>query len=183
MVAKLNSLLGGDPLILSGCEYYFSSDALELWEQGDDGPLTGLNDSDYLLVEFPATRIPEQAEGVIYELALAGVKPVIAHPERNLVFATRPDRLQRFVEIGAITQVTASSITGDFGRAAYAAVFDLFRRGLIHMVASDSHSISKRPPRMSAAREIVRQSWGPDAEQSLFEAFQRTIVADTVSFS
>jgi protein-tyrosine phosphatase len=183
MVAKLNSLLGGHPTILSGCEYYFSGDALELWERGEEGPLTGLNGSDYLLIEFPASRIPEHAESVIYEMAVAGVKPIIAHPERNLVFATQPDKLRRFVEIGALTQVTAGSITGDFGRGPYAAALDFYRRGLIHIVASDAHSIRKRPPMMSRARNVVRKTWGHDAEHVLFEAVQRTIVANTVRVS
>lgn len=176
MIVKLNSLLGGSPAVLPGCEYYFSSDALELWEQGSAGPLTGLNRSSYLLVEFPATRIPEQAEAVLYEMTLAGVKPVIAHPERNLVFAQQPEKLQRFVEIGALAQVTASSITGDFGRSAYIAAEEFFRRGLIHLVASDSHSLDKRPPAMSAAREAVRQRWGTAAESVLFDATQKAII-------
>ena len=178
LLIKLNTLLGGTPAVLAGCEYYFSSDALELWEQGSAGPLTGLNRSRYLLVEFPATRIPEQAEAVLYEMMLAGVRPVIAHPERNLVFAEQPEKLERFVEIGALAQVTASSITGAFGRAAAAACEDFFRRGLIHLVASDSHSIDRRPPSMSAAREVVRQRWGSDAESVLFEATQKAIVND-----
>ena len=181
MIAKLNTLLGGKPSILPGCEYYFSSDALELWEQGSAGPLTGLNRTRYLLLEFPAKRIPEQAEAVLYEMTLAGVKPVIAHPERNLVFAQQPEKLERFIKLGALAQVTAASITGDFGRAAYAAAEEFFRRGLIHLVASDSHSLDKRPPAMSAAREAVRQRWGTQAESLLFEATPNAILNNEVA--
>ena len=176
MIMKLNSLLGGSPAVLPGCEYYFSSDALELWEQGSAGPLTGLNRSRYLLVEFPSTRIPDQAEEVLYEMTLAGVKPVIAHPERNLVFAEQPEKLKRFMELGALAQVTASSITGAFGRAAYAAADEFFRRGLIHLVASDSHSLDRRPPSMSAAREAVKERWGREADEILFESMPNAIV-------
>lgn len=180
LVFKLNSLLGGSPAVLPGCEYYFSSDALELWEQGSGGPLTGLNRSNYLLVEFPALRIPEQAEAVLYELTVAGVRPVIAHPERNLVFAEQPDKLERLVEIGALCQVTASSITGAFGRAAQVAADEFFRRGLVHVVASDSHSIERRPPSMSKAREAVLQRWGREAESVLFDAAPEAIVGNEV---
>jgi protein-tyrosine phosphatase len=176
LIVKLNHLLGGRPSVLPGCEYWFSSDALELWERGKAGPLTGLNRSSYLLVEFPATRIPEQAESVLYELILLGVKPVIAHPERNLVFAERPERLERFVELGALTQVTASSLTGGFGRAAYAAADEFVRRGLVHVVASDAHSVEQRPPAMAAARQEVKQRWGSEIEQILFETMPNAIV-------
>jgi protein-tyrosine phosphatase len=176
LLLELNALLGGSPTVLPGCEYYFSSDGLELWEQGSAGPLVGLNRSDYLLVEFPATRIPEQAEGVLYELTLRGVKPVIAHPERNLVFAERPERLERFIEMGALAQVTASSITGQFGPAAQSASDEFFRRGLVHVVASDSHSVDRRPPLMSAARGAVQQRWGREAESLLFETIPSAIL-------
>jgi protein-tyrosine phosphatase len=180
MIAKLNSLLDGTPAILPGCEYFFSSDAVDLWKQ-DAGPLIGLNRSSYLLVEFPATRVPEQAEAVLYEMTLAGVKPVLAHPERNLVFAQHPERLERFIELGALAQVTAGSITGGFGRGPYAAVEEFFRRGLIHVVATDSHSIDKRPPSISAAREAVKERWGTEAESLLFDATPAAIVADEVA--
>ena len=176
MIAKLNQLLEGKPRILPGCEYYFTSDAEDLWLKGTDGPLTGLNESSYLLIEFPATRIPEQAESVLYEMTLSGVKPVIAHPERNLVFAENPERLARFVELGAIAQVTAASVTGAFGRAAYAATEEFFKRNLIHLVASDSHNLEKRPPAMSSAREAVKQRWGGDAEQQFFDSVPQMIV-------
>ncbi|MGZ4809523.1 MAG: tyrosine-protein phosphatase [Thermoanaerobaculia bacterium] len=178
LVTRLNELLGGEPQVFPGCEYYFSSDALELWEQGEAGPLTGLNRSRYLLLEFPATRIPDRAESVVYEMSLAGVTAVIAHPERNLVFAEQPARLQRFIEIGAIAQVTASSITGAFGRAAYSATEEFFRRELIHLVASDSHSLDRRPPSMSSAREAVRERWGSDAESILFDLTPSAIFND-----
>jgi protein-tyrosine phosphatase len=176
LLMKLNDLLGGQPAVLPGCEYYFSSDALELWEQGGAGPLTGLNRSRYLLVEFPATRIPDSAEAVVYELTLAGVTVVIAHPERNLVFGEEPEKLRRFVELGALVQVTASSITGSFGRAAYVASEEFFRRELIHLVASDSHSLDRRPPAMTVARRAVRNRWGSDAESMFFEITPAAIV-------
>jgi protein-tyrosine phosphatase len=178
LLVKLNALLGGTPVVLPGCEYFFSADGLELWTQGAAGPLTGLNRSSYLLVEFPATRIPEQAEAVLYEMMLVGVRPVIAHPERNLVFAEQPDRLQRFVDMGALVQVTASSITGGFGRAASGAADTFFRRGLVHVVASDAHSMDRRPPSMSSAREAVKERWGSEAESMLFESMPCAIVKD-----
>lgn len=176
LLVQLNSLLGGSPAVVAGCEYFFSADALELWQQGSAGPLIGLNRSNYLLVEFPATRIPEQAESVLYEMNLAGVIPIIAHPERNLVFAESPERLQRFIDIGAYAQVTASSVTGAFGRAAQSACDEFFRRGLIHVVASDSHSLDRRPPSMSAGRDAVQQRWGREAVALMFDAMPMAIL-------
>ena len=168
LILELNTRLGGHPAVLPGCEYFYSADAVELWQLGPHGPLTALNRSSFLLIEFPATQIPATAEAVFHELSVLGVTPVIAHPERNLVFAEQPDRLARFVEIGATAQVTAGSILGDFGKRVQTTCNEFFSRGLVHFVASDAHSVHRRPPRMGPAREIVRQQWGKDAEGAVF---------------
>ena len=47
--------------------------------------------TDTVLVEFPATVLPPSAEAVLFELTLKGVRPLIAHPERNLVLAAEPE--------------------------------------------------------------------------------------------
>lgn len=176
LIMKLNTLLGGKPAILPGCEFFYSYDAPELWELGPEGPLTGLNRSAYLLLEFPGTGVPREADNVIHELVVLGVTPVIAHPERNLEFATDPDRLADFVKRGAVAQVTASSLTGEFGRQALAASQEFFKRGLIHVVASDAHNVKRRPPRLAAAREKVRKDWGTEVESALFEGNVNAIV-------
>jgi protein-tyrosine phosphatase len=176
LLLKLNTLLAGTPAVLPGCEYFYSSDAVDLWEQGVAGPLTGLNRGPYLLVEFPATIVPRGAGDVIHELSVIGVTPVIAHPERNLQFVREPDLLETFVRKGAICQITAASILGDLGRAASGASTEFFRRGLVHLVASDAHNLDRRPPRLAAARERVRREWGEDAARLLFELNPQAVV-------
>ena len=113
---------------------------------------------------------------MIHELSVLGVTPVIAHPERNLHFVREPELLESFVRKGAITQITASSLVGEFGRAALAAAGEFYRRGLIHVVASDSHNLDRRPPRLAAARERVRRDWGEEVGQLLFEVNPRAII-------
>ncbi len=176
LILHLNDMLGGSPRILPGCEYFFSSDAVELWEQGRRGPLVGLNRSRYLLIEFPETQLPTAAEAVFHELSLLGVTPVIAHPERNLVMAETPDKLARLIARGAIAEVTAGSILGEFGREAHAATEEFFKRGLIHLVASDAHSMTHRPPRLAAARERAKEAWGEEAATTLFETNPTAVI-------
>jgi protein-tyrosine phosphatase len=176
-VIQLNGLLGGEISIVAGCEYYFSSDAVELVEKGGRGPLIGLNRSRYLLLEFAPTGIPAGTDAMFHEISLLGVTPVIAHPERSRFFAETPARLQDLVSRGAVVQITAGSLLGDFGVGALAACQDFFRRGLVHVVASDAHSLNRRPPRLAAARRWVRKSWGRAAEANLFEGNPRAIIA------
>lgn len=179
LVFKLNTLLGGSPAILPGCEYFFSADAVDLWEQGAASPLTGLNRAPYLLVEFPGTMVPRGAGDVIHELSVIGVTPVVAHPERNIQFIREPELLESLVRKGAIAQITASSLLGEFGRAALGAAGDFYRRGLVHVIASDAHNLDRRPPRLAAARERVRRDWGAETERILFDVNPKAIVAGT----
>ena len=49
-------------------------------------------------------------------MQMAGIQPVIAHPERNSQIMEQPDKLFHLVEKGAISQLTAASVTGDLGK-------------------------------------------------------------------
>jgi len=176
LILKLNTMLGGRPSVLAGCEYLFSADAIELVERGRWGPLTYLNRTRYLLVEFPPGEIPATAEGIFHEFSLLEVIPVVAHPERNRTFAKNPERLEALVEHGAFVQITAGSLLGDFGHGPFAACEEFFRRGLVHLVASDAHSLDHRPPRLAAAREKVRRNWGKAAEAGIFDSNPRALL-------
>ena len=176
LVLKLNSMLGGTPAILSGCEYFLSSDAVELVERGKWGPLTTLNRGRYLLVEFPPGEMLPGTGDIFHELSVLGVTPVVAHPERNRLFAEDPGRLEDLLERGAIAQLTAGSLLGDFGVAPLDASAEFLRRGLVQLVASDAHSLDARPPRLAAARARVRADWGAAAELGIFESNPRALL-------
>lgn len=177
LVVRLNALLEGRPAVLPGCEYFFSTEALALLDHGELGPLTGLNRSRYLLVELPAEAPPSSAESVFHEFRVAGLTPVIAHPERHAAFRREPERLERLVSRGALCQLTAGSLLGEFGERAARASEDFFARGLVHFIASDAHNLDRRPPRLAAAREHVRRHWGAEAEIGLFETNPEALIA------
>jgi protein-tyrosine phosphatase len=179
LLDELNRRLQGRPKVLAGCEYYFTADAVELWEQGPAGPLTGLNDSTFLLMEFPANAVPEQAAAAIHELSITGVTPVLAHPERNSVLAREPEKLRRLVELGALAQVTAASVAGHLG-SRIQQVTDLFLdEGLVHFIASDAHSVDRRPPCLDEARKRVEQKWGPEIAVTIFETNPAAVLPGT----
>jgi protein-tyrosine phosphatase len=170
LTLKLNTLLGGTPAVLPGCEYFLASDAVDLVERGEWGPLTTLNRSRYLLVEFPPGELLAGTDGILHELSLIGITPVIAHPERNRIFSEDPAALENLVERGALVQVTAASVLGEFGIAPLTASNEFFRRGLVHLVASDAHSLARRPPVLGAARRRIRRDWGDEVETGIFES-------------
>ena len=116
--------------------------ALErLWQLDDDEVrrFTYGGAGRYLLVEPPDRGWPPLLEQSVVALAAAGIRAVIAHPERNDAVQAEPARLRALVDQGALVQVTAGSLTGLLGRAAHAAAHELLGLGLVHLAASDAH--------------------------------------------
>ncbi len=97
------------------------------------------------------------------ELRERGFGVLLAHPERSAdAELDRSAGLRRELERGALAQVNAQSLTGDHGSAARSAAFDLIRRGLAAVIASDAHG-PMRPPSLIAARERLLAG-GVDAD-------------------
>jgi protein-tyrosine phosphatase len=163
-LAELQAALGGSPRLVLGSEYYFAHDMNESLQNGSIVPLAG---SRYVLVELASHAVPPMLEQPLYQARLGGWTPVIAHPERNLVFQSKPELLASLVANGTKTQITAGSLLGDFGHDARDCASDWIRRGMVHFVASDAHNRVKRPPRMTDAAEVVRELAGDDVADAL----------------
>ncbi len=109
-----------------------------------------LGGADCLLVESPYVSEVPFFERLIFDLQLRGFRILLAHPERSPMFQRKPDRLSELVARGALCSVTAGSMAGVFGTTVRKFTLTLFREGLVHDVASDSHDVSRRPPGLSA---------------------------------
>ena len=106
-LAELQSAIGNVPKLLPGCDFHLSYDNVqECLARPKDFTI---NNTSYLLVEFPDQFIPEQMDRVFYEIQLAGLVPILTHPERNPVCARRPELLYYWVTRGCLVQVTAHS--------------------------------------------------------------------------
>jgi protein-tyrosine phosphatase len=110
-----------------------------------------LGSSDYMLLECPYGKSPADLEGVVDHVRAAGVRPVLAHPERCPLFRNDLDRLGALVKSGVVTSITAGSLAGSFGESVQELAFDKLERGLVHDVASDAHDHLHRPPQINVA--------------------------------
>jgi protein-tyrosine phosphatase len=130
-------------MVLPGAEV-----ALERAGELDDDELAALRlgGGPWLLVECPMFAGGMGVDGQLHALASRGNKIVLAHPERCPVFQTDLGRLERLVDAGMLGQITASALTGQFGRTVERIARDMMDRGLIHIAASDAHNVGRRPP-------------------------------------
>lgn len=99
----------------------------------------------YVLVELPMYQVPEYTDTVIFQLGLDKYTPIIAHPERNMEIQQDPQILYALIQRGALAQLNAGSLTGQYGRRVKKAAQKLLRQNLIHMMGSDIHSCPDGP--------------------------------------
>ncbi|HCN61644.1 MULTISPECIES: tyrosine-protein phosphatase [Mammaliicoccus] len=114
-------------------------------EDIDQHQIQGINHSKYLLIELPSNSMPHYTKNLLYEIQTKGFIPVIAHPERNKAIAQDINLLYELTNNGALSQVTASSLTGELGKNLQKLSIQMIEHNLIHFVASDAHHSKNRP--------------------------------------
>ncbi|QCU73938.1 tyrosine-protein phosphatase [Pseudoalteromonas distincta] len=129
------------------------------------GCIGGVN---YLLLELPHSHVPQGYDKFISWLVKQNIKVIIAHPERNRDIQAKPFYLERLKQLGCDFQLTASSIEGGWGIKAQDISFDMLNKGLVTYVASDAHSVKRRPPILSKAKHIVSDLIGAEKAHELF---------------
>lgn len=128
-----------------------------LLDEIDCGNIRGLHESSYILLELPSTHIPNQVESLIHELSILNLTPIIAHPERNAEIFAEPSKLLSLLHMGALSQLTAHSVTGLFGSKIQKVALELCQQQLVHFIASDAHHPQKRPFGLKEAYSLLRQ--------------------------
>jgi len=133
--------------LLPGAEVLFVSELAEKIKAFREH-LT-INGSRYFLVEFPPEIVFPGSVEYIFNLVTQGFIPIIAHPEKNEVFQENPRLLFDILQAGALSQVDAGSLTGEFGLAAHSTALTLIDHNLVHIIASDCHHVAFRKPGFS----------------------------------
>lgn len=141
-----------------GCDFHLNIENVEDAQKNRDRYT--INKTEYLLIELPDFNIPTRTEEVLYNLRVAGLTPILTHPERNQTLQRTPERLQEWIASGLLVQVTAGSVTGTFGGKAKDMAWSLLRSGSVHFLATDAHDTVRRPPRMQEARLHVEKRIG-----------------------
>jgi len=143
--------------IAAAAEIRVTADLMPAFEQGQLPILGHWQQQQVLLLEFPHSHIPAGSDKLVKWLMQRGVIPMIAHPERNRDVQNDPKLLAPFIRAGCLFQLTASSLLGDLGSRHQDCAHLLLAQRLFTVMASDSHNVLRRPPRLAAARDLVSQ--------------------------
>jgi protein-tyrosine phosphatase len=105
---------------------------------------------------------------LICELAERGIQTILSHPERHEHCIRYPKEILTLVREGVILQITAGSLLGDFGSMAEKAGWYFLEMDPHVIIASDSHDIAFRRPRLSDSKKAVQMRFGQDTAQNIF---------------
>ncbi|PAD35269.1 tyrosine-protein phosphatase [Terribacillus saccharophilus] len=180
-VDKLNRVLHEKQIpleILPGQETRIYGDLIE--DLGTQEILPVNSSSPYILIELPTSSVPKYTKKILYDLQLEGFTPIIVHPERNTELISNPEKLYDFIKSGVLSQVTAASLVGKFGKKIKKFSLEIVQSNLSHFIASDAHNVLSRGFVMEEALFEVEKLFGSDTVYTFMENANKVIKGETI---
>ena len=121
-----------------------------------------LEGTDRVLMEVPFTGPTDLVFALAEHVEAAGLRPVIAHPERTEAVLDDPSIADELAARGWTVQVNATSLLGRHGPEPEALGWSLVERGIARIVASDGHRAT-RPAQLDVAHAEAQRRLGREA--------------------
>ncbi|MBU8978199.1 hypothetical protein JI752_018785 [Lysobacter sp. MMG2] len=161
--------------LVEGADVHLAPDLIEGIQAGRIPTIAG---SRYLLLEPPHHVAPPRFEETVFDLMVAGLVPVITHPERLSWIETHFDLFERLAMRGAWMQITAGALTGRFGKRVKYWSERFVGDGMCMIIATDAHHPRRRPPCLMEAREAAGALVGGEEATNQVVIRPRGIVND-----
>lgn len=166
---------GIDVEVILGNELYFTEDLIENFENLE---FYSINKSRYVLIEFSPNNFPKNLVDIVYEIKLKKYIPILAHVERYPKIQENPNIIYDCINEGALIQVNASSVIGKNGSEAEKVSKILLDHNMVHFVATDAHSSTRRRPLIRDTYNYISKIYGEDTSKKLFIENQEIILDD-----
>ncbi len=144
-------------------EYYLDEHFDELLER--DELLSFGEEKKYVLVEASFFGPPARLEEQIFHMRAKGYTPVLAHPERYLVWMSKRWQLQRLKDLGCLFQLNLLSLVGYYGKDIKKQARTFVKQGLVDFFGTDAHD----PRHIEMLRE-----WVQSPESGILKAFRKS---------
>lgn len=100
--------------------------------------LLSLKDN-YVLVEMSYMNPPVQLYEILFNLQVAGYKPVLAHPERYLFYHKNFSEYEKLKKAGCFFQLNLLAVVGYYGKEITEISEQLLKKGMYDFVGTDVH--------------------------------------------
>ncbi len=147
-----------------GNEIYFTENLINLLETGK---ATSINNSNYVLFEFPLNSNPMNMYDIIYDMLEYKLIPVLAHPERYSFVQKEPEIVYDLIQKGVLMQSNYGSILGRYGEKAELISRKLLENNMVHFLGSDVHKPNTIYPRIGEALDIIKEIVGREKLEEL----------------
>ncbi|MFO0665723.1 MAG: CpsB/CapC family capsule biosynthesis tyrosine phosphatase [Polyangiaceae bacterium] len=131
------------PRVLLSSEHHFEETVYGRLMHGQGipyPPLSGaLRGKPSVLIEFAQATFPSKAQARMFDLARAGLRPVLAHPERYRPVWSDDACLDPLIDAGVCLLLDICSVVGKYGRASQEAAEKLVLEGAYEAACSDAH--------------------------------------------
>lgn len=150
--------------VLLGNEAYYTG---SLVEKLNKRRVLTLDNSKYVLVEFSPGDEYQYIKKGLNSILLGGFRPIIAHVERYQCLRKDIKKVEELYEMGVYIQVNAMSIVGSMGILVKAFTKNLMKNDLIHIIATDTHNIENRSPKLEGCVKILMKKYNEDYLRAL----------------
>lgn len=96
-----------------------------------------------ILIEMSYYFRSRNLEDAVFQLQLAGLKPIIAHPERYLYMVDSLSDYDKLRDMGCRFQMNYLSLSGCYGPASVKILKYLYNKGYYDFAATDLHSLEQ----------------------------------------
>jgi len=134
-----------------GAEVFFLPNLLELKEN----PLCTFGNGKYMLIEFQMKKLPDIHRKILFNLKMAEVTPIIAHPERYEPVQNNIHLVDQWIQAGCLIQIDAGSLNGTLGKSAEKSAIQIIQNRMCHLIGSDAHNDGRRNFCLKTALEHV----------------------------
>lgn len=157
-----------------GSEVGYERDISEKLAQGS---VLSVNGTRYVLLEFGDKVFRSRILEGTLELLNFGYIPILAHVERYEAFYRDRSLARELVELGALLQINAESVTGGLGFGTKRFCHRLMRSHLVHFIGSDAHNADTRPPELKRCFEKLKRRYGQSYAELLLCGNARTVLS------
>ncbi|NLL01336.1 MAG: hypothetical protein GX271_11850 [Clostridiales bacterium] len=118
-----------------------------------------ISNTSYLLLELPYKNFRSEylLENIDKLMSLFYIIPIIAHIERYNALWKSKINIKKLLGLGCITQINADTIIDKKKRRT---ALHYIKSGLIDLIGSDCHNMSRRPPNLKDAFVIIEKEIG-----------------------
>ncbi|GMR12325.1 MAG: hypothetical protein BMS9Abin29_0514 [Gemmatimonadota bacterium] len=155
------------------------------FEVAVDAPNADLSDdrlkmagTSFVLIEWPRLHVPQRTERVVRRIRKAGVKPIIAHPERYSGMDPELAVVGLWREAGGFIQVNHGSLVGRYGKIAQLTAMTLLKNGWVDFLSSDFHARSGLKPYIRESREALSDVGAEEQFRTLTATNPGRLMAD-----